>query len=397
MRLRILLAAVCAIFAIACSKDSGSASASLTIKATEADWHKSNQFLTVHASGDWMLSLLFEGQSENDFSPWAYFGKYTDVDSTVMFGQGDETMIQFNWTGNKSPDSRTAIVTITSGNASTHYSFTQRGSSQSDTAKILASDILGDWMELPQTNVPGIYYYTHPMSVGGYKTRNYSYGWDPDNLVALWVAYPLNASTIGSGYRTNEWGLDPKVPRKYQPVLYWAFSGYYNRGHQCPSADRLTYEYNVSTFYGVNMTPQKSSLNTKAWGTLEGMVRNWARKFDTLYVVTGCTVEGSTKKAYDNEGKAVTVPTGYYKALLGYKKNGTVADTGSNLGYTGIAFYFNHDEYGQSTTEVMKQAITIRELEDEVDTDFFVKLGRDFPTISNKVETTVSDWWSKNI
>lgn len=397
MRAGKLLTLLVAVLSVACSKEMGSDSASLTIKSTEADFHPSNQFLTIHATGEWMLTLIFEDQSEHDFSPWAYFGKYSDVDSIVMFGKGDGSLIQFNWTGNKSPYDRTAIVSITSGNTSKHYSFTQKGSSQTDTAKILVSDTLGDWMELPQTNTPGIYYFTHPMTVGGYKTRNYSYGWDPNNLVALWVAYPLNASTIGSGSRTNEWGLDPKVPRKYQPVLYSAFSGYYDRGHQCPSADRLTYEYNVTTFYGVNMTPQRNELNSRAWGTLEGMVRNWARKFDTLYVVTGCTVEGSTQKTYDNEGKAVTVPTGYYKALLGYKKNGTVADTGSNGGYTGIAFYFDHNEYGQSTTEVMKQAITIRELEDEVDMDFFVKLGKDNPSVSNKVESSVNSWWSKNI
>lgn len=401
MKLRKIFIVLFSILAVACSKKLDDGSASLTLKATEADYKPSNQYLTVRASGDWNLTMTFSDQKDLDFRPWAYFGKYTDVDSIRLSGSGNSDFIQFNWTGNNSPDTRIATITITCGSSSQSYTFTQSGKSQgSDTAKVLKSDILGNWMELPQTNTPGLYFYSHPMTVGGNTTRNYTYGWDSVNLVALWVAYPLNSATIGSGSRTNEWGLDPKVPRQYQPILFHGFSsslGFIARGHQCPSADRLTYENNVKTFYFTNMTPQRNELNSAAWGVLEGMVRSWCRSFDTLYVVTGCIVDGSTEKAYDNEGKAVTVPTGYYKALMGYKKSGTVADTGDNGGYTAIAFYFDHKSYSGKTTTVMQQSITVDSLETITGINFFYKLEKDNPTISSRVEKSINSWWSKNI
>ena len=291
------------------------------------------------------------------------------------------------------------MVTITgAGGQSKSVKFTQKGlSKSSDIATVLESDELGRWMEIPETDTEGLYYYTHQMNVSGRECRNFSYGWDPVNLVALWVAYPLNSFTIGSGYRTGEWGVDPKVPRNYQPILYSPYRGYYDRGHQCPSADRLTYDANVQTFYGTNMTPQLGSLNSSAWSNLEGMVRKWSRQFDTVYVVTGCVVNGSTGKAYDNDGKAITVPSGYYKALLGYKGIGTVADTGNNGGYTAIGFYFDHRTYESSPKAIMEQAVTINRLEEITGLNLFVNLERESVTISNRVESTYNSWWEKNM
>ncbi|MBR5055657.1 MAG: DNA/RNA non-specific endonuclease, partial [Bacteroidales bacterium] len=200
--------------------------------------------------------------------------------------------------------------------------------------------------------------------------------------------------------RTNEWGLDPKIPRRLQPVVFRGYGnasyngGYYNRGHQLPSADRLAYDSNVQTFYGTNMTPQRGELNADAWAVLEGMVRTWANTFDTLYVVTGCTLEGSTESVTDNEGKRVKVPTGYFKALLGYKKNGTVGMTASAGGYTGTAFWFDHRGYANNTWTVLGQRITIDQLETQTGIDFFVNLpSRIGADKAAAVEASIDSWW----
>ena len=71
------------------------------------------------------------------------------------------------------------------------------------------------------------------------------------------------------------------------------------------------------------------------------------------------------------EGKAVKVPTAYFKALLGYKKNGTISITASTGGYTGIAFYYPHEAYSGSW---QSKAMSIDELEAKVGEDFFVNL-----------------------
>ena len=98
----ILLAAV--ILSSACSKQlDDNNSCTLTVRAVEAGCNPSNQFLTIKAGGEWKLALAFSDQTEYDFVPWAYFGKYSDVDSITLSGKGDNNLVQFNWSGNKSP------------------------------------------------------------------------------------------------------------------------------------------------------------------------------------------------------------------------------------------------------------------------------------------------------
>lgn len=180
----------------------------------------------------------------------------------------------------------------------------------------------GDWLEIPSIpHMDSGNAYAVEMTVSGKRQRNYTFLWNESRMTADWVAYPLCSGNIGKGKRTNSFGLCPLLPRRRQPVVERGYregnAGWYSRGHQIPSADRLEYDANVQTFYGVNMTPQDENLNGGVWATLENRVRSWARQCDTLYVVTGCTYGGYTGDyVLDNVGKRVAVPTGYYKALL---------------------------------------------------------------------------------
>lgn len=257
--------------------------------------------------------------------------------------------------------------------------------------------VFAGWMELPATDDSNLYFVAHK-STANASGRNYSYYWDADALVARWVAYPLNPDIIGTGTRTDKWAEDNALPNGVaQPILKKAFNpSSYSRGHQIASADRLRYADNVQTFYYTNMTPQESKFNGGVWNSLEQKVRSWSGKFDTLYVVTGCVVEGSTKYAFDNSGKRVKVPVGYYKALLGYdksQKNGITSQTG---GYTGIAFYFDH--FGSYTSSAyMNQSMTIDALEQKVGVDFFVNLPAAVgEEKANKAESTRDTWWDNN-
>lgn len=376
--------ALCAAVLTACGGDHGPdslPSIGLEIPRTALDYKSGMQFIYVTAEREWHLTL-----SEN----WAS----VDTDS----GTGDMKGITLTWGQNDGEENRSCDLTLTSGSQEVVLSLVQlsRKESQIGTAVTMKSDPVPGWLELPAiTEQPNCYYVNHDMQIGTRTMRNYSYLLDVKALVSLWVAYPLNKSLIGSGGRTNEWGLDPKVPRNCQSVIYSAYRGGYERGHQLPSADRLS--ANVSTFYGTNMTPQLGELNEEAWASLEGMVRTWSRQFDTLYVVTGADIKGSTRTALDNDGKSVTVPVGYFKALLGFKKSAGIGITGSTGGYTGIAFYFDHKYYTPSTSAVMKQAMTIDALEAKLGYDFFPnlvpKIGESFAA---KVESTNDSWWNSN-
>lgn len=257
------------------------------------------------------------------------------------------------------------------------------------------------WMELPAIPSDSKYgYITHTMTMQNKKVRNYSLCWDYQNLVAPWVAYPLcKAHTAKNVDRSDAWGLDPYLDEEQQPVLYKGFKegncGWKARGHQLPSADRLfSYEANAQTFYSTNMTPQiNDKFNSSIWANLEGKVRGWAESSDTLYVITGCLTDGSSNYCLDNVGKKVTVPTGYYKALLRYSKTSTLGQSG----YMACAFWFEHRDYSEKNVS-KSQAISIDELEKIIGLDLFVnlasKIGKE---AADKVEAenpqTVSWWW----
>lgn len=369
--------------------------AGLTIKGSDLTEYnmtaaKGEHFLSVTASGDWNISVSSE---ESDVS-W--------VTVKPESGNGSKSNVILSWSANGSEQSRTAVLTLKASGASATLTLTQAGKSETPeptpgpnpNPNPGPSEIKAGWLELPAMPEDSKFgFFSHDMKIGNVKTRNYTYAWDYENLVAPWVAYPLSTWTIGSGKRTNAWGLDPSLPEKYQPVLYRGFGGGYDRGHQLPSADRLNYAANLTTFYGTNMTPQRSELNQHSWANLESKVRSWASRADTCYVVTGCITKGSTKTARDNEGKKVTVPTHYYKAVLRYSKNSTFGHSG----YIACAILLEHRGYGDNN-DFKPYAMSIDELEKKIGIDLFANLpaviGED---AAAKVEAedpaTVSWWW----
>lgn len=368
---------------------------SLTVKGSElAEYNvgaaKGEQFLVVEASGEWNIIVT----SEVSGGSWLKVNPPSD--------SGSRSNVILAWEANSSEQSRTAVLTLKASGASATLTLTQAGKSETPeptpgpnpNPNPGPSEIKAGWLELPAMPEDSEFgFFSHDMKIGGVKTRNYTYAWDYTNLVAPWVAYPLSTWTIGSGKRTDDWGLDPSLPERYQPVLYRGFGGGYDRGHQLPSADRLNYAANVTTFYGTNMTPQRSELNQHSWANLESKVRSWASRADTCYVVTGCITEGSNKYASDNVGKKVTVPTHYYKAVLRYSKNSTFGHSG----YIACAILLEHKGYGDNNN-FKPYAMSIDELEKKIGIDLFANLpaaiGDD---AAAKVEAedpaTVSWWW----
>ena len=354
-------------------------SVSIPLKTVEAK--ASSQFVTVEAAGAWELSIDF-GEAEE---AWA------NVEPAS--GEGRRSDIVLSWERNTGEAARNCTLTVTSkGGKSASATFTQKGTSGSGGGTTgITSDTPGGWLELPATNDPDLYFITHDMERSGKTVRNYSYYYSPDDRIAVWVAYPLNKGLIGGSFgRTDEWVADPKIPTRYQQIIERGYKGGYERGHQIPSADRQQSDDNAQTFYFTNSTPQLGSLNGVAWEALEGKVREWSYSVDTLYVVTGADIHGSTKTASDNNGNEVTVPVGYFKALLARGvKDPSANKTG---GYAGIAFYFEHRSYSSST--VMEQFMTIDELEDMTGYDFFVNLpARVGESVAAQVESEVISWW----
>jgi len=364
--------------AVSCSKNIPEEKPSepvLTVVSNPGKSSASSSFVTVKATGTWTLRI-----AENP--SWASLSKAE--------GSGNMSDIVLSWTENKDTASRSCTLELRTSSHTVSAVFRQNGTGAAPQPLSVPA-----WMELPAVNDPALSFYTHPMTIDGKEYRNYSYYWDKSNLVAHWVAYPLNSTLLkGSCGRSGQWGLDPLLPQSDQPVLYNAYreSSEYARGHQIPSADRQQYEYNVETFYGVNMTPQNHTFNSGTWGNLETYVRDRSRMTDTLYVVTGCVLSSQPSYAHDNLGREVAIPEGYFKALLAYSKNRTISGTQTTGGYTAIAFYYKNEPYSGSFKNA---SMTIDELELLTGFDFFVNLPSVVgPSVAQTVESTRNSWWN---
>ena len=347
-------------------------------------------FVAVTASGDWRIDITYP---EGGPSGWGRM----DPES----GSGNKGDVRLRYEANASAESRFLTMhLVIGGSRKASVSIEQLGDGQSElSAGGFKTDVAPvKWLELPGTKAgDGRTFYSHDMQGGGYVnrsvsgTRNWSFYWDRSEYLSIWVAYPLNKTLIGSGSRTNEWGLDPLIADNAQPKLIsGSYGGGWTRGHQLPTADRLNYKANVSTIYGTNMTPQDYDFNGGVWAETEGQVRKFASLADTLYVATGCVIEGSTRKTGGSSGFVINVPYAYFKALLYLSPNRSQY----HKGYMAAGYYFVHDEKRENDT-VLNHLVSIDELERLTGIDFFVNLPS---VVGEKVaaeieaETPIT-WW----
>lgn len=225
------------------------------------------------------------------------------------------------------------------------------------------------WMELPTMTDAAYEYHSHSFEMNRNVYRNYSFAWSQDDLVSVWVAYPLcGLYTDGYVGRNEKWSYDPILGKDKSSYPGGGYAGDYDRGHQLPSADRQTSKTaNEQTFYGSNIAPQLGGHNTTIWLTLEDKVRSIAAGSDTTYVVTGCVVKGAEEFSTDSNGKKITIPVAFYKALLRYK-----ADGGNNE-WVAAGFYTKHEKY--TNNDLKAVSMSIDELEKLTGHDFFVNLA----------------------
>jgi len=379
----------------------------LSLKKLEVSNESGTMTVEAGAQGDWTLSVA------QDTVSWVSLHYFGEASSQSLEGSGFDSnrIIVLDYSQNSSASQRSCTITLScNGLIKTQTLVQEKGNVYEPGPQGLFSDAVPQWMELPAVPQREGYYYIIPYSLKNHTERNYSYYWDLGSMVALWVAYPLcnsylqdkNGNTVG---RSEAWALDQRLPQDAQPSLvnrsYQNASGNwsgYARGHQLPSGDRQSNIYqNMETFYGVNMTPQDYDFNGTIWASLESNVRSWGAEFDTLYVVTGCIVEGSKTVVYDERSGSsrveIKVPTGYFKALLGYagasaskrKEFSSLSETGY---YSAVAYVFENRAY--SHRDYKKCMVSIDELEKITGFDFFVNLPDQYESI---IEKDINSIW----
>ena len=177
---------------------------------------------------------------------------------------------------------------------------------------------------------------------------------------AEWVAYTLKKEHLTYDDRKRPYFIeDPKVTTKSADWRNYKGSGY-DRGHLCPAGDRRFSEqaYN-ETFYTSNISPQDRDFNAGVWNRLEMKVRQWAKRYNELFVVTGGVLESGLEEIGEED---VDVPRYYYKIVArGNPKKPKI-----------LAFLFQ----GRESTKPLRQfAVTVDEIEKRTGIDFFEKLS----------------------
>lgn len=223
-------------------------------------------------------------------------------------------------------------------------------------------------LEVPELK-PSNLFVSHFTKVNGKDVMTYCYEFDRSKFHTHWVAYRFDAITRESNTtRSNAWADDPALPEVYR-IGTGYFPGY-DRGHICPSADRLySLEANVQTFYMSNMSPQDGDFNSGVWVLLEDLVRKCGRSStfaDTLYVVKGGTIADGQIRTYMERSYTmkVAVPKYYFTALLSVK----------NGSYSSIGFLIEHNKSNAHKTDLSEFAMSVDKLEEKTGINFFSNL-----------------------
>jgi endonuclease G len=137
----------------------------------------------------------------------------------------------------------------------------------------------------------------------------------------IWVSWHLEQTDLGNATRQDDFRADPDLPSGWYQVKQSDYTGYgFDRGHNCPSADRrATVADNSATFLMSNMMPQAPQNNQQTWANLEEYCRTLVRAGNELYIVCGSYGKGGTGSAgyYTTIANGrITVPANCWKVVV---------------------------------------------------------------------------------
>lgn len=165
----------------------------------------------------------------------------------------------------------------------------------------------------------------------------YSISYNNSRGTSNWVAWHLQSEDLGSTPRQDDFRPDAGLPAAFNIIDAAAYSGSgFDRGHNCPSADRTTtVAANSSTFLMSNMIPQAPTLNQGPWDELESFIRtNLVGSSNEAYIYMGVTGTGGVSPngpASTIFSGKVTVPAIVWKvAVIMPKGNNDMARLNSN-------------------------------------------------------------------
>ncbi len=137
-----------------------------------------------------------------------------------------------------------------------------------------------------------------------------------------WVSWHLDASNITTtAKRVNNFAAFNDLPASFYPVQNTSYTATgFDRGHNCPSADRSSSaNANSATFLMTNMIPQVPKNNQQTWGKFENYLRVQVLAGNEVYIIMGSYGKGGTgTKGYFTtiDKDRITVPSNIWKVAV---------------------------------------------------------------------------------
>lgn len=156
----------------------------------------------------------------------------------------------------------------------------------------------------------------------------YQLSYSRDKGTSNWVAWHLSSADLGSAKRQDDFRADNALPTGWYMVgsTSYANSGF-DRGHNCPSADRTsTTIANSSTFFMTNIIPQAPKNNQQTWANMEGYLRDLVIDGNEIYIVMGTYGNGGS----GTKGEVYTIDNGRIKVPAYVWKTALVIPNGNN-------------------------------------------------------------------
>lgn len=169
----------------------------------------------------------------------------------------------------------------------------------------------------PSGAIADPYYYWNYLMVKTQYTMSYHRNRGTPN----WVSWHLDNTWLGGAARQDDFRSDATLPSGWYRPGSSSYSGSgFDRGHNCPSADR-TYSVsdNSATFLMSNMIPQAPTNNQQTWANLENYCRTLVSQGKEVYIImgsygTGGTGSAGTKSTID--AGRITVPNRIWKVIV---------------------------------------------------------------------------------
>lgn len=218
----------------------------------------------------------------------------------------------------------------------------------------------------------------------GYYTESYNASRAEPN----WVSWHLDASNITHAVsRQDNFAAWASLPSGWFQVQDNSYSGSgFDRGHNCPSADRTSSaDANSATFLMTNMIPQAPNNNQHTWADLENYLRDEVGKGFEIYIIMGSYGEGgsgyygTTVSSIDNGN--ITVPAHIWKIAVMLKVGNSDV---SRIDSTTKVLAVNTPNVNNIDADWTKYIVTVRDIEKATGYNFLSELPK---SVQDAIET----------